>query len=98
MFAKGLSAYAIAKCLRESLSSVLRLGAWLAKAGPVVLALTREQGLLDMTPARPGPTGSGDALALANRWPTWPAFTHAFSRTLYPKRFPLRSTHTILTG
>jgi hypothetical protein len=98
MFAKGMSAYAIAKMLRESLSSVLHLRTWLTQAGPVVLTLTREQGLLDMAPARPVPTGSGDALALSSRWPTWPAFTHAFSRTLYPKRFPLRSTHTILTG
>ena len=98
MFAKGMSAYAIANRVRESLSSVLRLIAWLTKAGPVVLTLTREQGLLHMAPAHPVPTGSVDALALSSRWPTWPSFTHAFSRSLYPKRFPLRSTHTILTG
>jgi len=98
MFTKGISAYAIAKSLSETLSSVLRLKSWLSQAGPVVLALTREQGLLDVAPARPVPTGSGEDLALATRWPTWPAFTFAFSRTLYPMRFPLRSTHTILTG
>lgn len=98
MFAKGVSAYAIAKNLRESLSSVVRLIAWLAKAGPVVLVLTREQGLLDIAPAQPIPERAGEALSLASRWPMWPAFTHAFSRTLYPKRFPLRSSHTILTG
>jgi hypothetical protein len=98
MFAKGISAYAISKSLCETLSSVLHLRSWLIKAGPVVLALTREQGILDMAPDRPVPTGSGAALALACRWPTWPTFTHAFSRTFYPKRFPLRSSHTILTG
>lgn len=98
IFAKGISAYAISKSLCESLSSVLHLRTWLIKSGPVVLALTREQGLLDTAPARPVPTGHGEALALASCWPTWSAFTHDFSRTLYLKRFPLRSTHTILTG
>ncbi|MEO6096424.1 MAG: DUF6431 domain-containing protein [Fibrobacteria bacterium] len=98
MFAKGISAYAIAHILCETLSSVLHLRTWLIKSGPMVLALTREQGLLDSVPVRPVPTEAGAALALAGRWPTWPAFTHAFSRTLYPMRFPLRRTHTILTG
>jgi len=98
MFAKGISAYAIAKSLPESLSSVLRLITWLTKAGPAILALTREEGLLDMAPTQTLPAGSGDALVLVSRWPTWPAFTFVFSRTLYPKRFPLWSAHTILTG
>ena len=87
--AQGESAYSIAKSLCESLAAVLHLKAWLTQSGPVVLALTREWGLLEMTPPRPAPTGSVAALALAGLWPNRSAFTHAFSRVLYPKRFPL---------
>lgn len=97
-FASGLSAYALAKILGESLASLLHLKAWIAKADPVALTLTRQEGLLEEKPPRPAPTHSGGGVALGRRWPTWPAFTHAFSRTLYPKRFPIFPVHTILTG
>lgn len=92
------SAYAIAASLCESLASLVHLKAWIAAAGAVVAALAREMGLMDAVPPRPAPTRPGEALALVGLWPSWTAFTHAFSRTLYPKRFPLRSSHTILTG
>jgi hypothetical protein len=94
----GETAYAIARSLCESLASLVHLKAWIAKAGAVVAALAREIGLMDAEPPRPTTTGPGEALALACRFPRWAKFTHSFSRTFYPKRFPLRSSHTILTG
>jgi hypothetical protein len=94
-FAKGASAYAIAKRLGESLFSLLNLRAWLTKAGALVETLAREMGLLDQAPP---PANAGAALTLAYRWPTWPELTHVFSRAFYPKRFPLLTSHTILTG
>ncbi|MDQ3003593.1 MAG: hypothetical protein M3Y08_20335 [Fibrobacterota bacterium] len=97
-FAEGETAYAIARCLFESLASLRHLKVWLDMAGAVVAALFREMGLMDAEPPRPAATGFGEALTLAIRWPNWPDFTHAFSRAFYPKRFPLWSTHTILTG
>lgn len=97
-FAMGETAYAISKSLGESLAGLLHLKGWIAKADAVVAALAREMGLMDAEPPRPTTPRPGEALALADRFPTWRAFTHAFSRAFYPKRFPLRSTHTILTG
>ena len=94
----GETAYAIAKSLCESLASVLHLKGWIAKAGAVASALAREMGLMDAEPLRPVATRPGEAIALACRFPIWRSFTHSFSRVLYPKRFPLRSSHTILTG
>ena len=94
----GESAYAIAKSLCESLASLLRLKSWMGNATLVITSLTREMGILDSVPPRPAPVGTSEALLRSLLWPTWPAFTHAFSRTLYPMRFPLTSTHTILTG
>jgi len=68
----------------------------------MILALTREAGLLDEAPPRPAPASAAvagtHALALAYRWPRWPEFTHSFSRVLYPKRFPLLPSHVNLTG
>jgi hypothetical protein len=98
MFAKGISAYAIAKSLDVSLASLLNLQAWLQRATVIVEELIRENGPLDQLPPRPAPSGSVDVLKLAERLPSWSEFTFAFSRTLYPKRFSLRSTYTILTG
>lgn len=95
---EGETAYAIAKCLCESLAGMLHLKGWIAKAGAVVAALAREMGLMDAEPPRPSATRPGDALTLIRRFSRWPSFTHAFSRAFYPKRFPLRSSHTILTG
>jgi hypothetical protein len=80
------------------LASLLHLKGWIAKAGAVVAALAREWGLLDAEPLRPSTTGTGEALALALRFSSWSKFTHFFSRTLYPKRFPLLTSHTIFTG
>jgi hypothetical protein len=97
-FAKGETAYAIARGLCESLAGLLHLKGWLAKAGAVVSALARALGLMDAEPPRPAATRPGEALALARRFSIWPDFTHAFSRTFYPKRFPIRSSHMILTG
>lgn len=94
-FARGDTAYAIAKRLGESLFSLLNLRAWLTKAGALVETLAREMGLLDQAPA---PANAGAALTLACLWPTWPEFTHVFSRAFYPKRFSLLTSHTILTG
>jgi len=94
----GETAYAIARSLCESLAGLLHLKGWLAKAGAVLAALAREMGLLDAEPPRPAATRPGEALALARRFSSWPDFTHAFSRTLYPKRFPLRRSHMNLTG
>lgn len=93
----GETAYAIAKSLCESLASLRYLKAWIAEAGMVAAVLAREMGLLDATPRRSPPT-SGAGLTLAYQWPIWATFTYPFSRTLYPRRFPLRRTHTILTG
>ena len=97
-FAKGETAYAIARGLGESLAGLLNLKGWLAKAGAVASALAREMGLMVAEPPRPAATRPGEALALACRFSRWPDFTHAFSRTFYPDRFPLRSSHMILTG
>jgi len=80
------------------LASLLHLKGWIAKAGEVIAALARELGLLDAEPPRPAATSTGEALALACRFSSWPKFTHAFSRAFYPKRFPLLTSHTILTG
>lgn len=91
----GESPYAIALSLCQYLASLLHLKGWTATAGEVVAALARSIGLMEALPPRPAPTHPGEALALASSWPSWPAFTHAFSRVLYPKRFPLRRTHTI---
>jgi hypothetical protein len=96
-FSNGETAYAISKGIGESESSLRRLKVWMAKATEVIAALARELEPLAPTPPAPPPT-SGAGLTLAYRWPTWAAFTHAFSRTLYPKRFPLSVSHTILTG
>ena len=93
---EGESAYAIARSLFESLAGLLHIRGWIAKAGAVVAALARESGLLDAEPPRPAVTG--EALAMARRFSSWPKFTHFFSRTFYPKRFPLLTSHTILTG
>lgn len=95
--ANGETVYAISKGIGESVSSLRRLKVWIGAAAVVVVVLAREIGLLDSTPPPLLPKRS-DALSLANRWPSWPAFTHTFSRAFYPKRFPLWSTHTILTG
>jgi hypothetical protein len=95
--ASGETAYAISKGIGESISSLRRLKVWIGAAAVVVVVLAREIGLLDSAPP-PLPLKRSDALSLANRWPSWSAFTHAFSRVSYPKRFPLLSTHTILTG
>lgn len=70
------------------MASLRRLKSWLSKATEIITALSREMGFIEREPN----------LELGARWSTWPAFTHAFSRTLYPKRFPLMSFHTILTG
>jgi hypothetical protein len=80
------------------LASLVHIKAWIAKAGVVVTALAREVGLIDAEPPRPASNGPGEALALAHRFSRWRNFTHLLSRAFYPKRFPLRSTHTILTG
>lgn len=96
--AEGETAYAIARSLGESLAGLVHLKRWIAKASAVVASLAREMGLLDAEPPRPAATDPGEALALACRFSSWPSFTHAFSRVLYPKRFSLWSTHTILTG
>lgn len=96
--AEGETPYAIAKSLCESLASVVHLKSWITKAGAVASALAREMGLMDAKPPRPAASRPGEALAWSCRISRWPIFTHEFSRTLYPKRFPLRSTHTILTG
>lgn len=96
--AHGETAYAIARSLRESLTSLLHLKDWIARAGVVATVLAREMGFMDAEPPRPASTRPSEALALARRFSSWPKFTHVFSRTFYPKRFPLRSTHTILTG
>ena len=87
--------YAVAKSVGESLASLVRLKSWIVKAGALVETLTRERGLLDQ--ASP-PANAGAALTLAYRWPTWSEFTHIFSHAFYPKRFPLLTSHTILTG
>lgn len=97
-FAQGETAYAIARSLFKSLASLLHLKGWIVKAGAVIDALAREMGLMDAEPPRPIASGPGEALALAFRFPSWPKFTHFFSRTFYPKRFPLLTSHTILTG
>ena len=94
----GESAYRIAKSIRVSLAVLVNLEAWIQKAGPLILALTREAGLLDETPPRPAPASASDTLALAFRWPRWTAFTHSFSRALYPKRFSLSPSHVNPTG
>lgn len=94
----GETAYAIARSLFESLASLLHLKFWIVKAGAVIVVLARELGLLDAEPPRPATTGTGEALAMARRFSSWPPFTHFFSRTFYPKRFPLLTSHTILTG
>ncbi len=96
-FANGESAYAISKGIGESESSLRRLKSWMDKAAVVIAFLAREIGLRDSVPPLPRPISSA-VIALARRWPTWPAFTHSFSRTFYPKRFPLSPSHTILTG
>lgn len=95
---KGETPYAIAKSLRESLAGVVHLKSWIAKAGAVASVLAREMGLMDAEPPRPAATFPGDGLALIRCFSRWSTFTHFFSRTFYPKRFPLRSSHTILTG
>jgi Domain of unknown function (DUF6431) len=97
-FSRGETAYAIARSLLESLASLLHLKGWLANAGALLEILARECGLLVQAPPRPPPANAGAALTLAYRWPTWPEFAHVFSRAFYPKRFPLLSSHTILTG
>lgn len=96
-FAKGETAYAIAGNLCESLASLVYLKGWIAKAGAVIAALAREWELLDAKPPSPA-TRTRGALALACCFPSWPDFTHPFSRTFYPNRFPLLTSHTILTG
>ena len=95
---EGESAYAIARSLFESLAGLLHIRGWIAKAGAVVATLSREMGLMDAEPPRPAATHPGEGLALICHFSRWPTFTHAFSRAFYPKRFPLRSSHTILTG
>jgi hypothetical protein len=92
------SPYAIAKHIGESLSSLLHLKSWIGKAGAVVFDLAREAGLLNQAQPCPASKNTAVALELAYRWPAWLDFTHAFSRVLYPKRFPLLTPHTILTG
>ena len=77
---------------------MLHIRGWIAKAGEVVAALAREMGLMDTEPPRPSATGPGEAFAMARHFSSWPMFTHAFSRTFYSKRFPLLTSHTILTG
>lgn len=94
----GESAYSIAKTIHVSLAAMLNLKAWIRKAGPRILALTREAGLLDDTPPLPAPACAADTLTLVYRWPRWTAFTHCFSRALYPIRFPPFSSHVNLTG
>ena len=64
----------------------------------MILALTREAGLVDSLPQQSNSANAAAALALAYRWPSWSEFTHAFSRVLYPKRFPLLPSHVNLTG
>jgi hypothetical protein len=81
-----------------SLAALRNLKAWISKAGPTVLALTREQGLLDKLPQAPPPASAAAALTLAYCFSSWPAFTHSFSRRLYPKRFPIFRSHVNLTG
>lgn len=95
---EGETAYSIARSLGKSLAALVHLKRWLPLAGMVAAMLAREMGLMDAEPPRPAATHPGKALALARRFPGWRAFTHSFSRILYPKRFSLRSTHTILTG
>jgi hypothetical protein len=94
----GESAYSIAKAIRVSLAALLNLKAWISRAGPTVLTLTREQALLDELPPPPPPASAAESLTLAYRWPSWPEFTHSFSRVLYPKRFPIFRSHVNLTG
>lgn len=94
----GESAYSIAKTIRVSLAVMLNLKAWILKAGPMILALTREACLLDDVPPRPAPASAAESLTLAYRFSTWVEFTHSFSRVLYPKRFPLLPSHVNLTG
>jgi hypothetical protein len=92
------SPYAIAKSIGESHPSLLHLKSWIVKAGAVILELARNEGLLSQAEfhvATPSPIAS---LSLACRWSSWAEFTHSFSRVLYPKRFLLLSSHTILTG
>lgn len=96
--AEGETAYAIAKSLCESLASVVHLKRWIAKAGVVASVLAREMGLMDAEPPLSTATRPGDGLAWSSRFSRWPIFTHAFSRAFYPTRFPLRSSHMILTG
>ena len=92
------SAYSIAKTIGVSLAVLLNLKAWILKAGPMILTLTREAGLLDELPPRPAPVNAADALAFAYRWLNWPEFTHSLFRVLYPKHFSLLPTHVNLTG
>ena len=93
----GETAYAIAKRIGESASSLRRLKVWMAMANEVITTLAREMGLLDPMPPRPSSV-LRSPMALMSCWPSWLEFTHSFSRAFYPKRFPLWSTHTILTG
>jgi hypothetical protein len=97
-FAGGESAYALARGLCESLACLLHLREWIDNASDVVAVLAREMGLLDAEPPRPAARHPGEALALAGHFSRWSTFTHSFSRTFYPARYPLRCSHTILTG
>lgn len=94
----GESVYSIAKAIRVSLAALRNLKAWISRAGPTILALTREQALWDALPQPTPPTCAAAALTLAYRFSSWPAFAHSFSRVFYPKRFPLCPSHVNLTG
>jgi hypothetical protein len=92
------SPYAIARSIGESLSSLVHLKSWIGKAGVVVLELARTAGLLEQAAPNPAVRSTSASLSLAVCFSSWAQFTHCFSRTLYPKRFPISSSHTILTG
>jgi hypothetical protein len=97
-FARGESSYAIARSIGESLSSLVHLKSWMAKAGAVVHELARNLGLLEQAGPMAVPMAPISSLSPAFRFSSWAEFTHSFSHAFYPKRFPLSRSHMILTG
>lgn len=109
--ASGQSLYAIAKALVETLYSLRRFKAWIEKSLDFVTTLAREMGPIEpilplaeqAQPSLPSALQNTEApvaqdVIAALPWLTWRQFTHAFSRTLYPKIFVRPTLHTIRTG